>query len=386
MWDTYTMSVRTIALTLRPSAEQAVLLERLRQQFNAACTYFSQEAWAAKEFRQFPLHPLVYETVREQFGLLAQHTIRAIAVVASSYKADRTHQHTFRFNAAVVLDTPRLYRLRSTLASIATLDGRIEVPLAIGGKQREQLAAATKLAEADLIRDDKGRWRLLVSAHYPDPPLVEPTDVLGVDLGMVNIAADSEGTVYSGAQLRALRRRHGRLRKRLQMRHTASARKLRRKRRKRESHFASDVNHCISKRIVAAAERTSHAIAVEDLGGIRERVTASRSQRATLHSWSFHQLRSFIEYKARMAGVLVVPVDPRNSSRTCPSCGCIHKRNRLSQSCFSCVSCGFSGLADTIAATVLRQRGQAAVNLPYIPFSGVLNAGGTSPRALAVGS
>jgi IS605 OrfB family transposase len=379
------MSVRTIALTLRPSAEQAAVLERLQQQFNAACNAISQQAWAAKEFRQFSLHPLVYTTVREQFGLLAQHAIRAIAVVADSYRADKSCPHTFRPDGAVVLDTPRLYRLRATLASIATLDGRIEVPLAIGGHQRAQLAAAAKLAEADLIRDEKGRWRLLVSAHYPDAPVADPTDVLGVDLGIVNIAADSDGTVYSGAQLRALRHRHPRLRTRLQLRHTASARKLRHKRRRREARFAKDVNHCLSKRIVAVAERTERAVAIEELGGIRARVTATRSQRATLHSWSFDQLRSFIEYKARMHGVLVVGVDPRNSSRTCPSCGGIDKRNRPSQSCFSCVSCGFSGLADSIAATVLRQRGRAVVNLPYIPFSGVLNTGGTSPQPLGVG-
>ena len=161
---------------------------------------------------------VIYGDVRTRFGLLAQHTIRAIAVVAHSYRADKTHQHTFRADAAVVLDTPRLYRLRATLASIATLDGRIEVPMAIGGKQREQLAAATKLAEADLIRDEKGRWRLLVCAQYPDPPMTEPTDVLGVDLGIVNIAADSDGTVYSGAALIGVRIRHRKLRKRLQMR------------------------------------------------------------------------------------------------------------------------------------------------------------------------
>jgi IS605 OrfB family transposase len=308
--------------------------------------------------------------------------VRALAGVAASYKASKSHQHTFRSDAAVVLDTPRLYRLRATLASIATPDGRIEVPLAMCGRRLEQLAAATKIAEADHILDENGRWRLLVAAHYADPPPRDPTDVLGVDLGIVNIAADSDGTVYSAAHHNALRHRHRRLRRRLQVRHTASARKLRRR---REARFAKDVNHCISKRIVAVAERTGRAIALEDFRGIRDRVTARRSQRATLHSWSFAQLRRFITYKAAMRGIPVILVDPRNSSRTCPSCGCIDKRNRLSQACFSCVSCNFSGLADTIAATVLWQRGRAAVNLPYIPSSGVLNAGRTSPLPSGVG-
>ncbi|MER3403228.1 MAG: transposase, partial [Armatimonadota bacterium] len=45
------------------------------------------------------------------------------------------------------------------------------------------------------------------------------------------------------------------------------------------------------------------------------------------HSWAFHQLGSFIEYKARLAGVPVVCVDPRNTSRTRPACGHVSKAN-----------------------------------------------------------
>src|SRR5579871_1946288 len=90
------MGVRTIALTLRPDAEQTAALERLQRQFHAACAYISAVAWEHQEFGQFALHTLVYGEVRSRFGLLAQHTIRAIAVVAHSYKADKSHLHTFR--------------------------------------------------------------------------------------------------------------------------------------------------------------------------------------------------------------------------------------------------------------------------------------------------
>ena len=60
----------------------------------------------------------------------------------------RTRCHTFRPDAAVVLDTPRLYRVEHNRAGIATLAGRTQVPLNIGGVQRRQLAEAAKLGEA----------------------------------------------------------------------------------------------------------------------------------------------------------------------------------------------------------------------------------------------
>jgi hypothetical protein len=61
-----------------------------------------------------------------------------------------------------------------------------------------------------------------------------------------------------------------------------------------------------------------------------------------------------------------VLVDPRNTSRTCPACGYIDKANRVSQSVFACVVCGFSGLADHIAALNIRILGRAAVIRPYV--------------------
>ena len=49
-------------------------------------------------------------------------------------------------------------------------------------------------------------------------------------------------------------------------------------------------------------------------------------------------------------------VDPRNTSRTCPVCGCVDKRNRIFQSAFSCVSCGHSANADTNVAVNIAAR------------------------------
>jgi IS605 OrfB family transposase len=137
------------------------------------------------------------------------------------------------------------------------------------------------------------------------------------------------------------------------------------------------VNHNLSVRIVARAERTKRAIALEDLKGIRTRVRARGSQRATLHSWAFAQLRAFIVYKAALKGVEVHTVDPRNTSRECPSCGHSAKANRKTQASFVCTRCGFAGLADVIAAGTISRR--APVSAPYCPDADLSVAPGQSP-------
>ena len=126
------------------------------------------------------------------------------------------------------------------------------------------------------------------------------------------------------------------------------------------------MNHTISKRIVEKAQRTNRAVALEDLRGFRQRVRVRRPQRSTLHSWAFHDFGRKLAYKAQRAGVRVVFVDPRNSSRECPRCGHTERANRPTQSTFQCRVCGFADHADKVAALNLSVRGWAAVSQPYL--------------------
>jgi IS605 OrfB family transposase len=124
-----------------------------------------------------------------------------------------------------------------------------------------------------------------------------------------------------------------------------------------------NVNHVISKRLVAQAQGTGRGLAREDLTRIRDRITVRKAPRRGHHSWAFHQFRAVIVYKGRLAAVPVVFVDPRNTSRTCPRCGLIDRRNRPDQAHFGCIGYGFAGPADTIAAGNIARR--AAVNRPH---------------------
>jgi IS605 OrfB family transposase len=145
---------------------------------------------------------------------------------------------------------------------------------------------------------------------------------------------------------------------------TKSARRRLSKIRKRETNFRRNENHRISKQIVAKAKATGSAIAIEDLNGIRDRVTVKKPQRNRHSGWSFFQLRSFLTYKAALAGITLVTVDPRNTSRTCNVCGHCEKANRKSQAEFQCRQCGYSANADFNAA--LNIKAKAIVKLPMV--------------------
>jgi putative transposase len=354
------MLVRTVTCKLRVTEENAAALTQTIALFNAICNRLSELAWETRTFRAYDLHHAAYHSLRAEFGLPSQLVVRAIAKVADSYKTDRSIQHVFGERGAVVYDA-RCFKMHGvSAASLTTVRGRFSFSLAHGGKQRAQLAAGT-IGEADLLFRD-GNYYLAISVKTEAPTPSEPKGFLGVDLGIKNIAADSDGRLYAGRKLRRCRKRGRRLRRRLQALGTRGARRLLAKRRRKERRHATHVNHCISKKIVAAAEGTGRGVAVEELTGIRDRTTVRQAQRDEHSGWAFHQLRFFLGYKCADKGVPFVAVDARNTSRICPACRCVDRRNRPSQAEFRCIQCGLSGHADVFAAQEVARR--ATVSWP----------------------
>jgi len=219
-----------------------------------------------------------------------------------------------------------------------------------------------KIGGADLVWR-RGTYYLNVTQSKEAPELTETTETLGVDLGIINLATDSTGETFSGAHVHEIRQRYHKRRQILQQVGTRSAKRRLKKMSGREKRFQKDTNHRISKALVSKAARTRKALALEDLTGIRERVTVRRENRYERHSWAFFQLRLYIAYKAAWAGVPVRFVDPRNTSRTCCQCGHCEKANRQSQASFLCKQCGFCLHADMNAA---RNISRAAVKQPMV--------------------
>ena len=368
----------TEMLKLAPSPEQADALLATMRACNAAADRAAGVAFQHRTANKIRVQKLCYQDLRAEFGLPAQMAIRSIAKACEAHKRNKKIRPTFRPLGATAFDQRILTWKGQDRVSILTLAGRATVPVVYQGRWLAT-SGATRRAQADLIYRD-GMFFLAVVIDVPESKSPEPDEWLGVDLGIVNLATGSDGAAYSGQAVRAVRYRNRQLRARLQSKGTKSARRLLARRRRKESRFARDVNHVISKNIVREAKGTGRGIKLEDLSGIRGRITVRKAQRADAHSWAFRQLRVFITYKAAIAGVPVVLVDPRNTSRECPECSHISKRNRPSRDRFRCERCGLAGPADHIAARNIA--GRAAVMRPDAARS-MAASRATRPASLA---
>ena len=362
----------TVLVKLAPTPAQHASLLRTLGAFNAACNAVAEVAYARHLANKIELQKRVYYDIRQQYSLSSQMVIRAISKVAEAYKRDTRIKPSFRPHGAMVhgamVYDARICSFPSIdRVSLLPLDGRVEVPFRFGAYAKGMLQRTR--GQADLLYRSE-TFYLAVTVDAPEPTPGEGGEYLGVDLGIITLAATSDGQFLNHAagpkhaHVNQVRARFSRFRQKLQKKGTKSAKRLIRERGSREKRFCRDLNHCLSKAIVQTAKGTSRGIALEVLQGIRERAgkTVRKRHRRVLHSWAFFQLRPFIAYKAALAGVPVAYINPAYTSQTCSHCGHCEKANRQSQSKFLCRSCGFSAHADLNAAHNIACR--AAVRPP----------------------
>ena len=247
----------TVNIKLLPDAAQVESLKATLKTCNAAADWVSAEGFAHGVFTQFALQSRYYKDVRTQFVLGAQATCLVFGKVADAYKLDKKTQRKFRPFGSVAFDIRNLkILLAKKQVSIWTVGNRERIPFVCGDFQMDVLKRGL-IKQSDLVLRRDGKWFLNVAVTLPDVLEQKVVDVLGIDLGIAIIAADSDGNKFSGRKLNQIRHRNQSLRRKLQRIGTKSAKRLLKKRSRKEQRFAKDTNHTISRRIVSLAKRTN---------------------------------------------------------------------------------------------------------------------------------
>lgn len=353
---------RTLRLPLNPTTEQAQsLLETMRQftqSFNLVCS----EGWRLQEGNAYTLHRLTYRDSKSLCPKLVsdlhvQARQKAAEAVKSVISLAKKGRKVGSPNSTLC---PPRYNCNSFsvdwqkgLANLATVCGRQKVPFTVPAYARELLG--NTVATADLMYR-KGSFTLHVVLKLDDVEFTDNGQALGVDLGVCRPAVTSDGRLHGKKCWREVSKRRFRLKRKLQSNGSKSAKRHLKSLAGREQRFRRDCDHVLSKSILHGITAGT-TVVVENLTNIRTRVKARRGEaKRRIHSWSFAQLRSFLEYKSEAVGARVVGIDPRCTSQRCSVCGHIYRGNRPSQSRFVCRSCGHRANADKNAAINIKDK------------------------------
>jgi putative transposase len=236
----------------------------------------------------------------------------------------------------------------------------IRFPLMMDGKTKktaikavipEELFRVLSRSKLGALRITKKgfHWMAQISVYTEAEEFVGD-GILGVDLGIlcpaVGVVASSGKTQFfgNGRQNKCLRRKYKELRRQLGKKKKLNAIK---NINDKEARIMRDINHKLSRQIVTyAMENNCGTIHLEKLSGIRRTSRLRGKNKANLHSWTFYELSSFIEYKARELGIQAVYIDPGYTSQTCPTCG---ERNKVEDRNYNC-GCGYHSHRDRVGA------------------------------------
>lgn len=158
--------------------------------------------------------------------------------------------------------------------------------------------------------------------------------VLGLDIGVHKLISNSNGDHY-GTEFKTVRD------------------KIRRRKpgsKNRAQSFAEREN-LINRTINQLPLANTRVIGVEALHDMKrgKKKGRGKSFRKAIAPWTYRRVLTRIEHKTQENRILLVKVDPANTSRTCPNCGAARKENRRGEK-FLCLTCDHRGDADTIGA------------------------------------
>jgi putative transposase len=225
-----------------------------------------------------------------------------------------------------------------------------------------------------------------VSITVPEKPTIEPKVWLGVDrnaAGHIAVVANPQsGKVWKfGKNAKHIHTKYREIRRTLQK---AKKFSLLKRIKNRESKIIQNLNHHISKKIIEIAKEQKAGIKLEKLKHIRRGKRYKRRFNYYLHSWSFYQLQTFIEYKAKLEGIPVTYVEPRNTSKECSRCGSIGIREAKS---FKCPHCGHVDHADVNASFIIASRPPSVEGIGQLHIDRDVCKGSTdTPRGATPGT
>ncbi|WP_318566999.1 transposase [Salinigranum marinum] len=359
--------VRRTAITrLSVDGEQRELLEETISEWKRGCQLATDMAWGRCNAKS-DVQPLAYDDVREHTGLGSQHTILATHQAAEAITGCLEHRSNGKkvskptFTAPTVkYDTRTMTLFDDDTVSLSTTESRVRCDLALpdadDGYQRQYLDSAEwSVTESTLTARD-GDYFLHIGFRRPktdtERNTAEDGTVLGVDLGMENLAVTSTASFVSGRELTHNLREFETVRAGLQQTDTRSAHRTLEQSSGRELRYIRDVLHRASNAIVNEARRYEcDVIAFEDLTHIRDRTGASWG-----HKWAFRTLYEQVEYKAKPEGIAVKQVGSAYTSKRCAECGFTADENRPTRNDFQCVKCGSEANADYNAAKNIGMR------------------------------
>jgi IS605 OrfB family transposase len=347
-------AVKGVKFAYRPTPQILDLLSKFRDMVNDAIRICLAENIKGR----LKLRDRIYKNFQEQFGVLSCFPY-CVAEVAWSIvkKHKRWRRRPYAKRLMFKMDAAN-FSLNYSILSLPFRKGeRVLIPLNYGEYQRSFLTDTT-LKRGSVTMTESS----IVIAFSKEAPIKEPSRRVGYDLNEKSVVG-SDGTTHDLSEIARLHTLYGIRRSRFYERHPHD-RRLKKKfaGSRREKERVNQALHRVSTLIVEKARANNEAIVLERLKGIRYAHKKGNGERTATRRrialWPFRQLQSYIDYKARWAGVPIEYVSPAYTSKTCHVCGYINHKLKVTERSWLCPRCGAKLERDPNSAINIERRGK----------------------------
>jgi putative transposase len=376
---------RTLPVKLDvPDSDRDALLDTITQ-YKHIANKTSDHCWnedGYKKTAKYAVKDELYHDLKAEYDLTANLVQQAIfqAVEAVKSGVERLKKNEDTSQPEFTADTARYDKRAATFhddhVSLSTLYGRIEADYVRPNDERDtpfeeyldgdEWEFRTSTLHYKPFEDafwlhigfkrDEEDTDTHVDGEQADAAVPEHSTVLGIDLGVENLAVASTGRFWTGDELDHWHREFQQRRSDLQQTGTQQAHRTLQRVSRKETAYYKQYLHIVANEIVEeAVEHDCSVIAFEDLTDIRK-----RAQGATWHHrWRFNRLYEYVEYKANAHDIDVEELERSPHAKTvpayytsqrCSSCGFTYEDNRPTQEHFECQKCGYQNHADYNAA------------------------------------
>lgn len=209
-----------------------------------------------------------------------------------------------------------------------------------------------------LKREPSGKWYAIFTVQEEKlPPKENNGEKVGVDMGLTNFAALSNGKIISNP--RHFRKREKRLASRQKrLSRCKKGSKNRRKAKKKVAVEHERISNCRSDFLHKLSHELVNSYSLLALENLRSKEMAEQNFGKSIHDAAWNKFANMICYKAEGAGCKVVFVNPKNTTKECSCCGTIVEKT-LSDRIHNCPACGLTMDRDINAARNILTRATA---------------------------
>ena len=359
----------TLRIKLRPLTrrKEKMLIEAMNEFKDCVNEWLKAIDELGEKPNRRNLHSFAYQRIKDKFNLhsnVIQDAMNLAIEIWRSWSKNGGEKPTFDSDCIYFKGVDIKIENDGLVIPLRSRE-RIYLPLYVRKYHRKYLQY--KHGRVVVTRKD-GEFYACISVHVPEKEPFKPQGFLGVDFGYYNIVvvADEKGTEVmrvQGDELIQRKEHYEKLRARRQQRLMKKFGIRDKDLGHKDRNYVNDLNHKIARELIQIAKRMRKAIVIERLKGLKRDNMQNRGRRIRkiLHRWSYHDLIQKIKYKAKLEGVPVIEISPRNTSKTCSRCGYVYKQFK-NQRLFHCPKCGLVIDRDLNASINIARKGMTEFN------------------------